>query len=65
MSTFDLSTLRQLARLYNVQTTYYDMAHKRQQSSADSLLTVLQTLGAPVTSLIEASSALRERSLLP
>jgi len=63
MSTFDLSTLRQLARLYNVQTAYYDVAHKRQQTSADSLLAVLQALGAPMASLNDASSALRERRL--
>ncbi|MFC1917845.1 4-alpha-glucanotransferase [Chloroflexota bacterium] len=60
MSTFDLSTLHQLARLYRVQTAYYDVAHNRQQSSADSLLAVLQRLGAPVASLNEVSSALRE-----
>ncbi|MFC1914860.1 4-alpha-glucanotransferase, partial [Chloroflexota bacterium] len=61
MRTLDLSMLHQLARLYNVQTAYYDVAHHRQQSSTDSLLAVLQALGAPVTSLSEVSSALRER----
>ncbi|MFC2073138.1 4-alpha-glucanotransferase [Chloroflexota bacterium] len=60
MSTFDLSTLRQLARLYNMQTAYYDVAHKRQRTSADSLLAILQALGVPVVSLNEISSALRE-----
>ncbi|MFC1935000.1 4-alpha-glucanotransferase [Chloroflexota bacterium] len=61
MSTFDLSTLHQLARLYNVQTAYYDVAYHRQQTSIESLLTVLQALGAPVASLNEVSSALRAR----
>jgi 4-alpha-glucanotransferase len=61
MSTLILSRLRQLARLYNVQTAYYDVAHHRQQTSIESLLAVLQALGAPVASLNGVSSALRER----
>jgi len=61
MSIFILSKLRQLARLYNVQTAYYDVAHKRQLTSVESLLAVLQALGAPVASLNEVPSALRER----
>jgi 4-alpha-glucanotransferase len=61
MSTFVLGRLRQLARLYNVQTAYYDMSHKRQQASPDSLMAVLQSLGAPVASLDDVTPALRER----
>ena len=61
MSSFILSNLRELARLYNVQTAYYDVAHHRKQTSADSLLAVLQALGAPMASMNDVTSALRER----
>jgi 4-alpha-glucanotransferase len=53
--------LYHLAHLYNVQIAYYDVAHKRRQASADSLLAVLQALGAPVDSLNDVPSAFRER----
>jgi len=52
--------LYQLARLYHVQTAYYDMAHRRWQASAESLLEVIKALGAPVASLEDAASAWRE-----
>jgi len=63
MNTFILGRLYQLARLYNLQTAYYDVAHHRQQTSVESLLAVLQALGVPVVSLHEVTSALRERRL--
>ncbi len=53
--------LYQLARLYHVQTAYYDMAHHRHQASVDGLLAVIRALGAPVASLDDVASALRER----
>ena len=53
--------LYRLAQLYNVQTAYYDVNHRRQQVSAESLLGVLKALGAPLTSMNDVSSALRER----
>ena len=53
--------LRKLARLYNVQTSYYDVSHQRYQASTDSLLAVLRALGAPVTSMNDVTSALKER----
>jgi len=56
-----VQSLYHLAHLYNVQTAYYDVARKRRQASADSLLAVLQALGAPVASLDDVLSALRER----
>jgi len=61
MSTFVLDRLRRLARLYNVQTAYYDVAHHRQQASVEGLLAVIRALGAPVTSLDDIASVLRER----
>lgn len=53
--------LPQLARLYGVQTSYYDVAHSRQQAPAESLLAALKALGAPVESLADIHSALREK----
>jgi len=53
--------LHQLARLYGVQTAYYDVNHHRQQASEESLLAVLRSLGAPVASLQDVPSAWRER----
>ena len=54
-------SLHQLARLYSVQTAYYDVSHHRQQASEESLLAVLHSLGAPVATLQDVSSAWRER----
>jgi len=53
--------LLQLARLYNVQTAYYDVTRRRRQASAESLLGILKALGAPVKSLDDVAAALRER----
>ncbi len=53
--------LHQLARLYGVQTAYYDMTHHRRQASAEALLAVLRSMGAPVASLADVPSALRQR----
>ncbi len=52
--------LHQLARLYSVQTAYYDVNHHRQQASEESLLAVVRSLGAPVTSLRDVPSVWRE-----
>lgn len=53
--------LHQLARLYSIQTAYYDVNHHRQRASEESLLVVLRSLGAPVASLQDVPSAWRER----
>lgn len=53
--------LHQLARLYGVQTAYYDVSHHRQGASIEALLSVLQSLGAPVATLQDVPSAWRER----
>jgi 4-alpha-glucanotransferase len=53
--------LHQLARLYNVQTAYYGVSHHRRQASVESLLAIIKALGAPVASLKDVPSALRER----
>jgi 4-alpha-glucanotransferase len=61
MITSSFSHLLQLARLYNVQTAYYDVTRRRRQASAEGLLSVLRALGAPVKSLDDVAPALRER----
>lgn len=52
--------LHRLARLYGVETAFYDNAGRRRLASPQSLLAVLQVLGAPVERLADVSSALRE-----
>jgi 4-alpha-glucanotransferase len=53
--------LHQLARLYGVQTAYYDVFHYRQQAFEESLLSVLRSLGAPIATLQDVPWAWRER----
>jgi 4-alpha-glucanotransferase len=55
--------LNQIAHLYNVQTSYYGVRHRRRQASVESVLGVLQALGAPVASGNDILSAVRERTL--
>ncbi|HAA90707.1 MAG: 4-alpha-glucanotransferase [Thermoanaerobacterales bacterium 50_218] len=61
MSQKEVRLLYQLARLYGVQTAYYDYSGKRKPVPVQSLLAVLQALGAPLASLSEVTGALRER----
>ncbi|MBI2080555.1 MAG: 4-alpha-glucanotransferase, partial [candidate division NC10 bacterium] len=57
-----LRPLRRLARLYGLETAYYDViAHRRREASAEALLAVLQALGAPVGDLRDVPAAVRER----
>ncbi len=53
--------LHRLARLYGIQTAYYDVNHQRHTASVDSLVAILHSLGAPVTSLQDVFSAWRQR----
>jgi len=53
--------LHQLARLYGLQRVYYDVVGRRCEASAEALLAVLQSLGAPVATLEDVPSAWRER----
>jgi 4-alpha-glucanotransferase len=57
----ELPLLHQLARLYRVQTAYYDVSHRRRRASAEALLAVLQALGAQLDNLQDVPSAWRER----
>ena len=53
--------LHRLARLYGVETAYRDVHGRQKVSSAEGLVQILRTLGASVTGLDDASSALKER----
>ncbi len=53
--------LHQLAQSYGVQTAYWDVSHQRRQASAEALLAVLKSLGAPLRTLQDVPTALRER----
>ncbi len=53
--------LYRLARLYGVQTAFYGVHHRRQTATVESLLAALRALGAPVASLNDVATALRER----
>jgi 4-alpha-glucanotransferase len=54
-------SLHQLARLYGVQTAYYDMFGHRCETSVEALLAVLRLLGAPMATVQDIPSAWRER----
>jgi 4-alpha-glucanotransferase len=53
--------LSALARMYGVQTAFYDVEGRRQQASPEAVLLVLRALGVPVESFANVSDALRER----
>jgi 4-alpha-glucanotransferase len=53
--------LHRLARLYGIQTAYYDVSHQRRPASADSLVAVLRSLGAPMESREDVPQAWRQK----
>src|SRR5437868_7810301 len=57
--------LRELARLYGVQTAYYDIERQRKRAAPEALLAVLRALGAPVERLADVPAALRARRAAP
>jgi 4-alpha-glucanotransferase len=57
------STLHNLARLYNVQTVYYDAFGRRVEPPAEAVLGALRLLGAPLEHMDDAGEALRARRL--
>lgn len=52
--------LESIAKLYGVQTSYYDINGIEQTASVEALLMVLRSLGAPVTTPADILPALRE-----
>ncbi len=53
--------LHELARLYGVQTAYYNVLHQHRPASADTLFAILKALGTPLERLEDVPSALREQ----
>jgi 4-alpha-glucanotransferase len=53
--------LRNLARLYGIETAFKDVWGRWRETSQDTLLRTLQLLGAPVASLGDVPDALRQR----
>ena len=58
-----IRVLNKLARLWGVQTAYYDVSHQRRQASIETILSVLTALGAPISSFRDIVPAWRERQL--
>ncbi len=56
-----LGPLHELAQLYGVYTSYYDVTGKLQEASAEALLPVLRQLGAATGKLADVPDALRQR----
>jgi 4-alpha-glucanotransferase len=61
MTEAHVSGLSTLARMYGVQTAFYDVERRRQQASPEAVLIVLRALGAPVETFADVADALRER----
>lgn len=53
--------LAHLARLYGIQTSYRGVQRRKFDSSVESILAILQALGAPVQSVADIDSALAAR----
>jgi 4-alpha-glucanotransferase len=53
--------LDRLARLYGIQTAYYDVNDRRRHSSPDALLALLKALGAPVETAGDVENAWHEK----
>ncbi len=58
----EIAALRALARLYGVQTAYYDLEGRRRAASPEALMAVLRALDAPIELVAGAPAALRERA---
>src|SRR5258708_842761 len=56
-----MDALNQLAQLYGVQTSYYDVIGTLTEASPDALVQVLRALGAALEKAEDAPSALRQR----
>ena len=57
-----MNQLNQLARLYNLQTTYTDGMGHRRSAAPESILSVLRTMGVHAGSMEDLSSAISERN---
>ena len=57
-----VESVLQLARMYGVQTEYFDATGAMQQSTPQGLLRILQALGAPLDTPDDAGDAVRDRN---
>lgn len=57
----ELPGLATLARMYGVQTAFYNVDRRRQKAPPEGLLAVLRSLGATVGSFADVQKAMRER----
>jgi 4-alpha-glucanotransferase len=55
-----INLLHRLAHLYGVQTAYYDVSRRRRQVSIDALFAILKSMGAPLATIQDVPSALRQ-----
>ncbi len=53
--------LRALARLHGIQTAYYDINKRREEARQETLLSTLQSLGAPIEHPHDTENALLEK----
>lgn len=61
MVTSEKHLLHSLARLYDIQSSYYDVHRRLTESAPEGILQILRILGAPVEQMADLADALRER----
>jgi 4-alpha-glucanotransferase len=61
MTSDEMTLLGRAARLFNVQSAYYDGFGQRVEPPAEAILAVLRMLGAPVEKMSDLNGATRER----
>jgi hypothetical protein len=54
-----MASLHELARLYGVLTSYYDVAGNEKHASPDALMAILRSLGAPLSNPDQAYEVYR------
>lgn len=59
MPGLNVAPLTKLARRYGIQTSYYDVRHRRCEADPAGLLALVRAMGAPVESLADVPEALR------
>jgi 4-alpha-glucanotransferase len=57
----NIGLLHKLAQLYGIQVAYYGSDHKRNPARVESIIAILKSLGAPVTSSDDLQSAYQAR----
>ena len=58
-----MTQLKHLANLYGINTSYRDMSNRIRPASQTALLSMLKALGAPVESVRDVSTAIRDKIL--